>query len=529
MTDRPVPAGSGPRRPTTTTATDVAPARQAGPESDGAMTMPRPSRADRRREGLLPSGEDPLVRRLPARPAGGPPPGAGRRRTDVDPGAAPGRPPATGERRRLPAAQAPTASVPNGASAITSSPITSSPVTSSPGAPVAVPSRPSPSPRPALGQAAPASSGRVLSGPVPSGPMTTAAPAATTGRATPPPARPEHPSAPLPGLRAELAPQTTGMPGWASEPAPPAPSDHLTQRVSTAAPADSPWGAAAAGSAVPAGAAQAPARAQRAPVRPASAPPPLPPLGNGASRAPVEDPAPGSSAAPERPRKKVDVPVGGRAAARIERQAAEAAQKKSGRKVGPPPVPAGPASRGPGRPEQADGPPAGEHHAPRRVVQALVAVVVVAVAVLGFWSFTAPETTETSTQTPATNAAPEPSAAAPPVQETVAPAPEVAPAPVVPVRAPITVLNSTSINGLAADVGNAFTGGGWEVTSTGASPVEDVATTTVYFTEGDTVQQQAATQLVEQFPDVSGPVPRYFEVDEATPGLVVVATGNWRP
>jgi hypothetical protein len=43
------------------------------------------------------------------------------------------------------------------------------------------------------------------------------------------------------------------------------------------------------------------------------------------------------------------------------------------------------------------------------------------------------------------------------------------------------------------------------------------------------VQQQAAAQLVEQFPDVSGPVPRYFELDEAAPGLVVVATGNWRP
>ena len=63
----------------------------------------------------------------------------------------------------------------------------------------------------------------VTRGPFPSE-TTTAAPAAATGRATPPPARQEHPSAPLPGLRAELAPQTTGMPGWASEPAPPAPS-----------------------------------------------------------------------------------------------------------------------------------------------------------------------------------------------------------------------------------------------------------------------------------------------------------------
>jgi uncharacterized protein (DUF169 family) len=92
------------------------------------------------------------------------------------------------------------------------------------------------------------------------------------------------------------------------------------------------------------------------------------------------------------------------------------------------------------------------------------------------------------------------------------------------------VLNSTGINGLAADVGAAFTDGGWEVTGTGKSPVEDVATTTVYYTEGDPVQQQAATQLVEQFPDVSGPAVRYFDLPEGTPAtLVVVATGNWEP
>jgi hypothetical protein len=114
--------------------------------------------------------------------------------------------------------------------------------------------------------------------------------------------------------------------------------------------------------------------------------------------------------------------------------------------------------------------------------------------------------------------------------ESIAPSAEVTAPPVGPVRAPITVLNSTSITGLAADLGDQFSGGGWTVAGTAQSPVTDVATTTVYFTEGDTTQQQAATQLVEQFPDVSGPVPRYFDLpDQPTPGLVVVATGNWRP
>jgi hypothetical protein len=163
-------------------------------------------------------------------------------------------------------------------------------------------------------------------------------------------------------------------------------------------------------------------------------------------------------------------------------------------------------------------------------VQGLVAFVVVAVGVLGFWSFASPAARETAAQTPVTSApAPTPAASAP-VQEGVDPPAASTPTPVGPVRAPITVLNSTSITGLAGAIGDQFTAGGWEVADTGASPVEDVATTTVYYTEGDAVQEAAATQLVEQFPDVSGPVARYFDVSgQPTPGLVVVATGNWRP
>jgi hypothetical protein len=167
---------------------------------------------------------------------------------------------------------------------------------------------------------------------------------------------------------------------------------------------------------------------------------------------------------------------------------------------------------------------------PRRALQGVVALVVIAVAVLGFWSFTSPDPQETSAQSPATSSAPASSPAPEPVQETVAPSAEVTPTPVGPVFAPIIVLNSTDINGLASDISDQFTASGWTVSSTGPSPVEDVATTTVYFTAGDTVQQQAAAQLVEQFPDVSGPVPRYFELPDAPdPGLVVVATGNWQP
>jgi hypothetical protein len=237
--------------------------------------------------------------------------------------------------------------------------------------------------------------------------------------------------------------------------------------------------------------------------------------------------APEPTAEPQPARNRADVPVGGRAAARLERQAAEAARKKSGRRSGPPAKPEAAAQSGPGRESDS---PAGPRRAPRRAVQGLIAMVVIAVGVLGFWSFNSPGTEETSAQAPVTSSAPASSSAAAPAQESVAPTAEVTPTPVGPVREPITVLNSTSVAGLAADIGDQFTAGGWVVDATGPSPVKDVATTTVYFTEGNSVQQQAAAQLVEQFPDVSGPVPRYFDLpDQPTPGLVVVATGNWKP
>ncbi|WP_138733862.1 LytR C-terminal domain-containing protein [Modestobacter excelsi] len=475
------------------------------PATDGSL--PRSSRADRRREGLLPSGEDPMIRRPPARPAGGPPPGAGRRRTDLDPTAAPGRPPETGERRRplqQPALQA----------------------------------RPAP--------AAPAGS------PAP-GPMTSAASPAIAGadRQVPPSPRrddavPTSPGAGGSGATAEdvarpdAAPRTTGMPSWAAEPGPPTPPPYdVTQRVSGQAPAESPWGSApatpvaarASRTAPPeaAGPAARPVRAAQPPARPLA--PAVPP---GGRRAPapqvVPEPdvaGPAAEPAAEPVRRRADVPVGGRAAARLERQAAEAARKKSGKRTGPPTGPGIAAQSGPGRGGEPDDAP---RRSSSRVVQGLVATVVVAVGVLGFWSFTSPGTAETAAQTPATSSAPATSAAALPSQETAAPSAATAATPVGPVSSPITVLNSTSINGLAGDIGDAFTAAGWEVIGTGKSPVEDVATTTVYYTEGDPVQEQAATQLAEQFPDVTGPVARYFDVpDEPAPGLVVVATGNWQP
>ncbi|MCZ2825306.1 MULTISPECIES: LytR C-terminal domain-containing protein [unclassified Modestobacter] len=448
------------------------------------MTLPRQSRAERRREGLLPAGEDPLLRRPAGRPSA-PPPVGGRRRTD--PATAGGRPAVAG-----PQTPAPRPVPPVSGPLTAATPAAPTPFSSSPAIPAVEPRRTPPAPA------------RPASGP-------------TDRRAEPTGWRVEP-------TGSTAAPMTTGMPTWAAEPS--APPADVTQRVSGAVPEESAWTAVPATPAAPV----APLRAPQLPGRGSSAagraPTPTPAVPRRADvRTPPAEPAPEQGPPSGPARRAVDVPVGGRAAARQERQAAEAARKKDGRRTAPPARPeAAPARSGPGRGDlHTDEVPRG----PRRGVQGLLAVVVLTLVVLGVWTFTGPGTEETSAQTPVPTAS---EAAVTPVPESV-PAPEAVSAePVGAVFAPVTVLNSTSITGLAGSIGDQFAAAGWEVIGTAGSPVSDVATTTVYYSEGDTVQQQAAAQLVEQFPDVTGPVARYFEVPGvADPGLVVVATGNWRP
>ncbi|MCZ2817623.1 LytR C-terminal domain-containing protein [Modestobacter sp. VKM Ac-2984] len=455
------------------------------------MTLPRQSRAERRREGLLPAGEDPLLRRPAGRPSA-PPPVGGRRRTD--PATAEGRPAVAG-----PQTPAPRPVPPVSGPLTAATPTPPAPFDSSPVVPAVEPRRALPAPaRPASEPARPASE--------PTGQR--AEPAAWRVEST----------------GSTVAPMTTGMPAWAAEPS--APPADVTQRVSGAVPEESAWGAAPAAPAAPVAPLRAPQLPGRGSAPAGRTPTPTPAVPRRADvRTPRAEPAPEQGPPSGPARRAVDVPVGGRAAARLERQAAEAARKKEGRRAAPPARPeAVPARPGPGD-LHTDEVPRG----PRRGVQGLLAVVVLTLVVLGVWTFTGPGTEETSAQTPLPTAS-EPAPAVSSVPESV-PAPEAVSAePVGPVFAPVTVLNSTSITGLAGSIGDQFAAAGWEVIGTAGSPVSDVATTTVYYSEGDTVQQQAAAQLVEQFPDVTGPVARYFEVPGvADPGLVVVATGNWRP
>jgi hypothetical protein len=211
--------------------------------------------------------------------------------------------------------------------------------------------------------------------------------------------------------------------------------------------------------------------------------------------------------------------VGGRAALRAERQAAEVARKKAAKRGGGAPV------------AVLDDDQDGGRRKPHRVVKGLVAMTVVALGVLGVYSFFSPETQETGAQTPATSRAPTLASPDNGVLPALPSEPVVEPTVAAPVRVPVTVLNSTDINGLAAKISAAVVAGGWESPGVGAYTAGDVAASTVFFTEGDENQRQAAVQLVDQFPQLQGPAPRFFELppEVAAPGLVVVVTGDWQP
>jgi hypothetical protein len=163
----------------------------------------------------------------------------------------------------------------------------------------------------------------------------------------------------------------------------------------------------------------------------------------------------------------------------------------------------------------------------------LVAMAVVALGVLGVYTVVSPGTEEASgsatTRTSASAASP--TAVLPPLETgdlQVEVPQEVAPA--TPVLAPVTVLNATDINGLAARVSEDIKAAGWETSGVGTYLADDVAATTVFYTEGDDTQRQAAESLKAQFPQLQTTAVRSFEVpaDVAAPGIVVVIAADWQ-
>ena len=93
------------------------------------------------------------------------------------------------------------------------------------------------------------------------------------------------------------------------------------------------------------------------------------------------------------------------------------------------------------------------------------------------------------------------------------------------VRAPLRVYNNSTITGLAARAAADFRNAGWQVEEVGNYPSGIIPTSTVYYRPG-TSEQQAAQALADQFG--LRVEPRFSGLDEASPGLIVIATNDYR-
>lgn len=130
-----------------------------------------------------------------------------------------------------------------------------------------------------------------------------------------------------------------------------------------------------------------------------------------------------------------------------------------------------------------------------------------------------------STDAPAASASTTPPASPEPTESAVAPPPaEVTPpAPVATVdpSLSVTVLNGTPGTGVAAAVGRTLTNAGWTVDDTGDADSEDVAVTTVYYS--DATLEGAALGVAASIP---GAETRLSDAFSGTGASLTVVVGN---
>jgi hypothetical protein len=87
------------------------------------------------------------------------------------------------------------------------------------------------------------------------------------------------------------------------------------------------------------------------------------------------------------------------------------------------------------------------------------------------------------------------------------------------------VLNTTSINHLAADAAELFTGAGWTVTSN-ANYKNNIVSTCAYYDPSVAGAQAAATLLQSEFSDILRVKPKFTGLPAGP--IVVVLTSNFK-
>ena len=119
-----------------------------------------------------------------------------------------------------------------------------------------------------------------------------------------------------------------------------------------------------------------------------------------------------------------------------------------------------------------------------------------------------------TTTAPHTTVAPPPRPSATPSRQTTA------------ARAPLTVLNNSTIRGLADQAAGEVQNRGWQVAQVG-NFAGRLAATTVYYTPGDGAGQAAANELAREFPQIDQVLPRYAGLPPTPAGIVLVVTKDW--
>jgi hypothetical protein len=136
-----------------------------------------------------------------------------------------------------------------------------------------------------------------------------------------------------------------------------------------------------------------------------------------------------------------------------------------------------------------------------------------------------PSSAPTRTSAGPTRTSAAPRTTTPPPRTTVVPPPS-PPRATSAARAALTVLNNSTIRGLADQAAAQVQDRGWQVAQVG-NFAGRLAVTTVYYTPGDGAGQAAANELAREFPQIDQVLPRYAGLPPTPAGIVLVVTKDW--